>query len=143
MPLLTTYNANKITPCIDAEDAPQISLAPNALPVGTYVRGTLLCYTAAGAWEVWAFANDPAIKGVASVMLVMDTNVTASGVVFGDAAATVPEGAYAGSIPVYVGGTFLLADMNATQAATLTVANLGTTKQTGLKLKGPNRVTLL
>jgi hypothetical protein len=44
---------------------------------------------------------------------------------------------------VYVGGTFNRADLQSTQAATLTVANLGTTKQTGLKLKGANKITLL
>jgi hypothetical protein len=142
MPLLHSYTYNTISPLF-GEDAPKISLAPNALANGFYAAGTLLCYTAAGAWEVWAFANDPAIKGVAAAVVAHDTNVTASGVVFGDASATVPQSGYAQSFPVFVGGTFNRADILAAQATTITVANLGTTKQTGLKLKGANKITLL
>lgn len=141
--LVTTYNANKLVPAMGGEHAPMISLPWNALAAGTYVKGTILGYTAAGAWEVWAFANDPAIKGVAGAILEIDTTITATGAVFGDASSPVPETGYAQSIPAFVGGTFMREDLQSTQAATLTVANLGTTKQTGLKLKGPNRVTLL
>ena len=143
MPLVHSYTYNKLNPAFACDEVPSISLAPNALPNAFYVAGTILCYTAAGAWEVWAFANDPAIKGVAAAIIAQDTNVTASGVIFGDATATVPQSGYAQSIPVYVGGTFNRADLQSTQAATLTVANLGTTKQTGLKLKGANKITLL
>ena len=129
-------------------DCDSIALPSSALANGFYAAGTMLCYTAAGAWEVWSYANDPAVKGVAAAIVQNDMNVTANGVVFGDVNATVPErGGYNLTFPVWTRGLFALADIPSSQATTLTVANLGasaaTTKVTGLKLKGPNAIYLL
>ena len=142
MSQLKTYNYNSVDPF--KGEAESHSLPASALPVGFYAAGTLLCYTAAGAWEVWAYANDPAVKGMASAMIQNDMNVTANGIVYGDVNATVPErGGYNQNFPVWIRGLFALADVLAAQSATITVANLGATKPTGLKLKGPTMIQIL
>ena len=144
MPLLTTYNFNTVKPLFDDNSNICRAFGFAQLAVGFYAAGTLLCYTAAGAWEVWAYANDPAVKGMASALIERDTNVTASGVVFADVATTTPDrGGFAMTFPVWMSGSFELTDILSAQRTTITVANLGATKPTGLKLKGSTVVTLL
>lgn len=139
--LLHSYTGNKVSPLYG--DAKTRAISQADIADGFYAAGTLLCWTAAGAWETWAYANDPAVKGMASLMVAYDTNVTSSGAVFGDVNATVPDnGGFSQTIPVYFEGDFKLTDVQATQRATITTANLAA-KHTGLKLKGSAVVTLL
>lgn len=144
MALLTTYNFNIVKPIFDNNSNIIRALGFAQLPAGFYAAGTILCYTAAGAWEVWAYANDPAVKGMASAIVERDMNITANGVVFADVATTVPDkGGFAQTFPVWMTGSFELTDILSSQRSTITVANLGATKPTGLKLRGSTVVALL
>ena len=148
MGLLQTYNFNIVKPIFDDNSNIARAIGFASIAAGFYAAGTLLCWTAAGAWEVWAYANDPAVKGMATAVVERDTNITSNGVIFADSATTVPDrGGYQMTFPVWMTGSFDLADILSSQRSSLTTANLGASgasaKMTGLKLRGANVVALI